>query len=795
MLTVARPQDEITAWWYSGRSSSSATIAADAYARAVEYFERELAETQSERAWIRGVTSLEDVKKIVEQARDSYEDRSEHHARAKRWIDTFAANMGRYGAVLDILANADPLHAGLAWGAIKFVFAGVSTYSQHAAELAKALAQIGDVLPRIRVELALYTTTQMTEAVAQLYAHILLFLQRAVTWYNANRTRRVLKAVFRPSQLSFQETVADIGLCTKNVEMIANTAGRAEIRGQSFALEEQTIRQRQIEQRLLEMQARLEEVSISSRQHDQRLQRLIQHTLNSHDLLKSIKFDTGDSRPVLTSLQVSQIIQALRPAALPEDVLRVSQSFSRRRISWQQNDRATMMMIKRLKEWTWFPRSSMFTVKTAPPALQRTLDMVVEVTTLLKSTPYPIFWCISNPGDRKRATAVSDILRSLIFQALRQDPSIPSRDAQLGDISSYERPHSLDEWRLEALDPRVSAAVAQPVVDTALRQHKLPQVGKTKEGDAHCQSIQETKPREWQWDDPDDRDNEGSRELVRRVRVRGGEERRSGVRKNMQVPSHRPHTSYLFLRAVGGYIDESLKTVRTEIWDDPDDSSCILIRRQQQLTDESQLSDSDSEDVDATPQTPENGFLSPRIEFPLHIGLRNDNERLSTVLRDNEIPTLKALRQSPPTKLSHLTYTLSEDRSGDSGSVIRQLLSALRSLAGFVPIVNKGGTTRLEGAAEVIWPCNSLGSEFREEYWFLAPIYKRVWVKYARAKISGWTEFPEPLVCGEALEQLGYSDWLLNDVSPFYQIPMDAHQPRSHTGKGESISVSFTKSC
>ncbi|KIW24463.1 uncharacterized protein PV07_10174 [Cladophialophora immunda] len=446
MLTVARPQDEITAWWYSGRSSSSATIAADAYARAVEYFERELAETQSERAWIRGVTSLEDVKKIVEQARDSYEDRSEHHARAKRWIDTFAANMGRYGAVLDILANADPLHAGLAWGAIKFVFAGVSTYSQHAAELAKALAQIGDVLPRIRVELALYTTTQMTEAVAQLYAHILLFLQRAVTWYNANRTRRVLKAVFRPSQLSFQETVADIGLCTKNVEMIANTAGRAEIRGQSFALEEQTIRQRQIEQRLLEMQARLEEVSISSRQHDQRLQRLIQHTLNSHDLLKSIKFDTGDSRPVLTSLQVSQIIQALRPAALPEDVLRVSQSFSRRRISWQQNDRATMMMIKRLKEWTWFPRSSMFTVKTAPPALQRTLDMVVEVTTLLKSTPYPIFWCISNPGDRKRATAVSDILRSLIFQALRQDPSIPSRDAQLGDISSYERPHSLDEW-------------------------------------------------------------------------------------------------------------------------------------------------------------------------------------------------------------------------------------------------------------------------------------------------------------------------------------------------------------
>ncbi|KIW78437.1 hypothetical protein Z517_08273 [Fonsecaea pedrosoi CBS 271.37] len=266
MLTVARPQDEITAWWWSGQNTSSTRIAVDAYARAVEYFERALAETPSERAWTRGQTSLEDVKKTVERARDSYDDRSEPHARAKRWIGAFAANMARYGAVLDILANADPLHAGLAWGAVKFIFAGVSNYSQHAAELAKALAHIGDVLPRIR---------------------------RAVTWYTANRTRRVLKAVFRPSQLPFQETVADIELCARNVELIASTAGRAEIRGQSFVVEEHIVRQRQIEQRLLDMQPQLELVSISSQKHEQSLQQLVQHTMNSYDLLKAVKLDVG----------------------------------------------------------------------------------------------------------------------------------------------------------------------------------------------------------------------------------------------------------------------------------------------------------------------------------------------------------------------------------------------------------------------------------------------------------------------------------------------------------------------
>ncbi|KIX92611.1 uncharacterized protein Z520_11640 [Fonsecaea multimorphosa CBS 102226] len=446
MLTVARPQDEITAWWYSGNNSSSARIAADAYARAVEYFERELAETQSERAWIRGQTSLEDVKMTVEQARDAYQDRSEHHARAKRWIDAFVGNIARYGTVLDTLASADPLHAGLAWGAIKFVFAGVSQYSQHAAEFAKALARIGDVLPRIRVELALYSTPHMIEAVAQLYAHVLLFLQRAVTWYTSNRTRRILKTVLRPSRLPIQEIVADMELCAENVKMIANTAGRAEIRGQSFALEQQTMRQRQIQQHLLRMQAQLEKVSISTQQHEQSLQQLIQHTMNSHDLLKSIKLDVGNSTAILGGMQTAQIIQVLRPAKLPEDILRTCQSFSRRRASWQQNDRATTVMISRLKEWTRLPTSSIFTVKSGARALQRTLDMVVQMTTLLQSTSYPTFWCISNPSERKGTTAVSDVLRSLIFQALRQDPSIPSRDAQLCDISSYQRPHSLDEW-------------------------------------------------------------------------------------------------------------------------------------------------------------------------------------------------------------------------------------------------------------------------------------------------------------------------------------------------------------
>ena len=66
---------------------------------------------------------MNDVLQIVSHAQAQYQTQSKKTEKARASINAFASSIQHYGAVLDVLAQADPLHAGLAWGAIKFLLA------------------------------------------------------------------------------------------------------------------------------------------------------------------------------------------------------------------------------------------------------------------------------------------------------------------------------------------------------------------------------------------------------------------------------------------------------------------------------------------------------------------------------------------------------------------------------------------------------------------------------------------------------------------------------------------------
>jgi hypothetical protein len=66
---------------------------------------------------------MAEVQQVVSQAQKVYEGKKDKNSKARKWVDAFASSITQYAGVFDVLAQADPLHAGLAWGAIKFVFA------------------------------------------------------------------------------------------------------------------------------------------------------------------------------------------------------------------------------------------------------------------------------------------------------------------------------------------------------------------------------------------------------------------------------------------------------------------------------------------------------------------------------------------------------------------------------------------------------------------------------------------------------------------------------------------------
>lgn len=70
----------------------------------------------------------------------------------------------------------------------------------------------------------------MKDAIANMYAHIILFFQRAARWYNKSSAARALSSILKPFELEYQDTVEQIKLCSETINNIAHGASRAEIR-------------------------------------------------------------------------------------------------------------------------------------------------------------------------------------------------------------------------------------------------------------------------------------------------------------------------------------------------------------------------------------------------------------------------------------------------------------------------------------------------------------------------------------------------------------------------------------
>ncbi len=151
-------------------------------------------------------------------------------------------------------------------------------------------------------------------------------------------------------------------------------------------------------------------------------------------------------RPRIQQIHIKDVLDVLRSSQLPEEWLEACESYTKRRLSWRQPGRDTVLASQRLKEWLQLTGSSMFVVRAAPRAEARTKDMAVEMTRLLTESGLPVFWYFSSPASIQTIPSLDSVLKSLIFQALRHDPSIVSQDTRLGNIQAFQAHHTITEW-------------------------------------------------------------------------------------------------------------------------------------------------------------------------------------------------------------------------------------------------------------------------------------------------------------------------------------------------------------
>lgn len=106
----------------------------------------------------------------------------------------------------------------------------VINHEELLSELARAVTNIANVLPRTKFLCELYPTEEMQNGIANVYAKILDFVLESVKWYKKSKLQHAFSAVVKPYKLSFKDIVDEIAERSRQVDELANAASKAELR-------------------------------------------------------------------------------------------------------------------------------------------------------------------------------------------------------------------------------------------------------------------------------------------------------------------------------------------------------------------------------------------------------------------------------------------------------------------------------------------------------------------------------------------------------------------------------------
>ncbi|KAI0430409.1 hypothetical protein F5Y09DRAFT_307743 [Xylaria sp. FL1042] len=421
-------------------------IASEAFQDAIQYLEKGFAGNTAALSWLKTVesTSLDDLLETTRYVEDKYDRSSRNRPGLISWLRGLSTRVMYYGRVLDTLAQHHPEYVSLVWGVVKFVLMGIINHGNLVVQFSQALSMISHVLPITKLSAELYQTDQMKDAVANLYAHILLFLKQVVRWYVVGPAGRALTALFKPYELSYKDTVEQIRLCANAIDDIANIAVKAEVREMNVFLHEQSERLAERETKLHDMQAKFEVAQVDM---STTVGRILQIVTASSCQIGDIQLDLRDMKPRVTDIHFKQMLDVLEPKRSPEDTLRGHQSLIRRSPPWKRRSANMVRVLQSVTRWITSPTSAVLVLKAQARAQARVKEIATEIIALLRPQATKLVWYLSSiSSDADGTVDTSDLLRSLVFQSMKLASNLVSSNPELFSVEKLSASHNPQEW-------------------------------------------------------------------------------------------------------------------------------------------------------------------------------------------------------------------------------------------------------------------------------------------------------------------------------------------------------------
>lgn len=262
-------------------------------------------------------------------------------------------------------------------------------------KIAQAVAEIGSVLPEVSfVACQLYPTRAIQQTLADAYAHIVAFCIQATKWYHdvrRNRARKLWHAIANPWSLEFQDTKTAIDTCFRR-------------------LREQSILAHQTETRAIHAKV-CEVLTISTNGHPGPFLHGQGHgAAKGGDVRIAINFESisafFDSIPIDAGKTVKTgLIMRDRRRARGSELL------------------AAIWDKPALHQWISSPKSAILRVDSPFARQDAALDFSLDIIEMARFAKVPIILYLG-VGINKSPVLVTDVLRSLALQIIRQNPEI-----------------------------------------------------------------------------------------------------------------------------------------------------------------------------------------------------------------------------------------------------------------------------------------------------------------------------------------------------------------------------------
>lgn len=219
----------------------------------------------------------------------------------------------------------------------------------------------------------------MRQIVVNIYAHILKFLLRALRWYQESRIMHVVHSITRPTELRYDDILAQISALSRALADTACMSGYTEQRDMHLGIREQLEGQKTL-------QLSMDQVMILVRE-------IRDSMLTEYGLSQAARVDT---RQRLSDIQLHQLQSHIAVSWLPDPAkaLQTAQHLADRRQAKPSAKGPAFWFESKIQCWNQSSESSLIVITSTRRSRSFIQDFCARSISLLQEDDIPVLWAL-----------------------------------------------------------------------------------------------------------------------------------------------------------------------------------------------------------------------------------------------------------------------------------------------------------------------------------------------------------------------------------------------------------------